>query len=61
MIDAAVVVEAVERAKDLVAERAHGVVQRLEVLLLLVPLERELGAEQLAAHVAPVASRDGQR
>lgn len=40
MVDAAMVVETVERPKDFVANRAHGVVERLQVLLFLVPLER---------------------
>lgn len=61
MVDAAMVVETVERPKDFVTNRAHGVVERLQVLLFLVPLERELGAEQFPAHVTAMASADRQR
>lgn len=60
MIDALVVVQRVQRAEDLVAQVANGVVQRLQVLLLLVAFQRELGAQQFAAHVAPVAGVEGQ-
>lgn len=63
VVDALVVVQAVERTEHLVAEIAHRVVERLQVLLLLVALQRELRAQQLAADVAPVAGgqRQGQR
>lgn len=50
------VVEAVESPEDLVAEGADGAVERLKVLLLLVPLEGQLRREGLAAHVAGVAA-----
>lgn len=59
VVDRLVVVEGVERAEDLVAERAARRVQRLEVLLLRVPLEREPRREQLAAHLAPVPRAQG--
>lgn len=61
VVDALVVVEAVQRAKDLVAQIADGVVEWLEVLLLFVPLQRQLGAEQFAAHVTSVAGVQWQR
>jgi len=62
MVDALVVVQRVQSAEDLVAQIAHGVVQRLQMLLFLVALKRELGAQQLAADVAPMAGiqRQGQ-
>jgi hypothetical protein len=60
MVDALVVVEAVESPEDLVAEGTDGAVKRLEVLLLLVPLERQLRRECLAADVAGVADARGQ-
>lgn len=61
VVDTAVIVEAVERAKHLVTERTNGIVEGLEVLLFLVPLERKFGAEQLAAHVTAMASIHRQR
>lgn len=61
MIDALVVVEAVQGPEDLVAEGADGTVQRLEVLLLLVPLQRQLRREGLAAHVAGIADARWQQ
>lgn len=61
MIYALVVVEAVQRAKDFVAQIANGIIERLQVLLFLVPLQRQLCAEQFAAHVAAVASVQWQR
>lgn len=54
VVDALVVVERVERAEDLVAERAARRVQRLQVLLFRVPLERQPRRQQLAAHLAAV-------
>uniref|UniRef100_A0A182J5P8 Uncharacterized protein n=1 Tax=Anopheles atroparvus TaxID=41427 RepID=A0A182J5P8_ANOAO len=57
VVDALVIVQAVQRAKHLVAEVAHRIVERLQVLLLFVPLEGQLGTQQLTAHVAPVARR----
>lgn len=59
VVDALVVVERVERAEDLVAERAARRVQRLEVLLLRVALEGQPRGQQLAAHLAPVARAQG--
>lgn len=61
VIDALVVVQAVQRAEHLVAEIAHGIVQRLQMLLLLVPFQGQLRAEQLSADVAPVTGSEGQR
>lgn len=61
MVDAPVVVETVESTKHFVAKRAHGVVQGLQVLLFLVPLESELGAEQFPANVTAMTSADRQR
>lgn len=61
VVDALVVVQAVQRAKHLVAQIADGIVQRLQVLLLLVSLQRELGAQQFAADIAPMAGGKGQR
>lgn len=62
MVDALVIVQTVERAEDLVAQIADRIVQRLQVLLLLVPLQRQFCAEQFAADVATVArgQRQGQ-
>lgn len=54
VVDALVVVERVERAEHLVAQRAARRVQRLQVLLLRVPLQRQPRGQQLAAHLAPV-------
>lgn len=54
VVDALMVVERVERSEHLVAEGAARRVQRLQVLLLGVPLEREPRGEQLAAHLAAV-------
>lgn len=59
VVDALMVVEGVERAEDLVAEAAARRVQRLQVLLLRVPLEREPRGEQLAAHLAAVPRAQG--
>lgn len=59
MVDALVIVQTVERAEDLVAQIADRIVQRLQVLLLLVPLQRQFRAEQFAADVTTVAR--GQR
>lgn len=55
MVNAFVVVETVERAKHFVTQIADGVVQRLQMLLFLVPFQRELRAQQFAAHIASVA------
>lgn len=55
VVDALVVVEGVEGAEHLVAEGAPGRMQRLQVLLLSVTLEREPRRQQLAAHLATVA------
>lgn len=55
MVDALMVVERVEGAEHLVAEAAARRVQRLQVLLLRVPLQREPRRQQLAAHLAAVA------
>lgn len=54
VVDALMVVERVERSEHLVAEGAARRVQRLQVLLLGVPLEREPRGQQLAAHLAAV-------
>lgn len=54
VVDALMVVERVERTEHLVAEGAARRVQRLQVLLLGVPLEREPRGQQLAAHLAAV-------
>lgn len=43
------------------AECANGVVEWLDVLLLLVPFERQLRAEQFTADVASVGGAQGQR
>lgn len=61
MVDALVIVQAVERPEHLVAERAHRAVERLKVLLLLVPLQGELRGEGLAAHVARVTDPGRQQ
>lgn len=45
MVDALVVVEAIQRAKDFMAQITNGIIERLEVLLLLVPFQRQLCAE----------------
>lgn len=55
MVNTLVIVEAVQGAEHLVAEITDGVVEGLQVLLLLVALQCQLGAQQFAAHVAPVA------
>lgn len=55
MVDALVIVQAVQRPEHLVAERADRAVQGLEVLLLFVPLEGELRREGFAANVAGIA------
>lgn len=60
VVDALVVVQTVEGAEDLVAQVADRIVQWLQVLLLLVSLQRELGAQQFAAHIAPVTGGEGQ-
>lgn len=44
MVNAFMIVQAVKRAKHFVTQITDGIVQRLQVLLLLVPLERELCA-----------------
>lgn len=54
VVDALMVVERVERSEHLVAQGAARRVQRLQVLLLGVPLEREPRRQQLAAHLAAV-------
>lgn len=54
VVDTLMVVERVEGAEHLVAEAAARRVQRLQVLLLRVPLEREPRGQQLAAHLAAV-------
>lgn len=59
VVDALMVVERVEGAEHLVAEAAARRVQRLQVLLLRVPLEREPRGEQLAAHLAAVPRAQG--
>lgn len=64
VVDALVVVERVERAEHLVAETAARRVERLQVLLLRVPLEGEPRRQQLPAHLAAVprghcTTRDG--
>lgn len=55
VVDALMVVERVESSEHLVAEAAARRVQRLQMLLLGVPLQREPRGQQLAAHLAPVA------
>jgi hypothetical protein len=55
MINALVIIQAVERAEHFVAEIAHGIVQRLQVLLFLVPFQCELRAQQLSTNVAAMA------
>ena len=55
VVDALMVVERVERSEHLVAQGAARRVQRLQVLLLGVPLERQPRGQQLAAHLAAVA------
>lgn len=52
MVDALVIVQAVERPEHLVAERADRAVQGLIVLLLFVPFQGELRGEGLAAYFA---------
>jgi len=54
VVDALVIVQAVQRPEHLVADRADRVVQWLIVLLLFVPFQGELRREGLAAHVARV-------
>lgn len=54
VVDALVIVQAVERPEHLVAKRADRAVQGLKVLLLFVPFQGELRREGLAAHVARV-------
>lgn len=54
VVDALVVVQRVEGPEHLVAEAAARRVQRLQVLLLGVPLEGQPRGQQLAAHLAPV-------
>lgn len=61
MIDTSVIVQRVQCAEHFVAQIANGVVQRLQVLLILVPFQGQLGAEQFAANVAAVAGGQGQR
>lgn len=56
VIDALVIVQAVERPEHLVAKRADRAVQGLKVLLLFVPFQGELRRESLAAHVARVTN-----
>lgn len=58
VVDALMVVERVERPEHLVAEAAASRVQRLQVLLLRVPLQREPRREQLAADLAAVAGAE---
>lgn len=60
VIDALVVVKTVQRAEHLVAQIAHCIVQGLQVLLLLVPFQRQFRAQQLAAHVTSMARGQGQ-
>jgi len=50
VVNALVVVETVERAEHFVAHVADGRVQRLVVLLFDVPLQRQPGAQALAAY-----------
>lgn len=61
MVDALVVVQAVQGAEHLVAQIADRIVERLQVLLLLVPLQGQLGAQQFAAHVTAMARGQRQR
>lgn len=61
VVDALVVVQRVQGAKDLVAQITYGVVQRLQMLLLLVPLQGELRAQQLATDIAAMARVQRQR
>lgn len=61
MVDALVVVQAVECPEHLVAERADRAVQGLKVLLLFVPFQGEFCGEGLAAHVARVANSRWQQ
>lgn len=60
VIDALVVVQTVQRAEHLVAQIAHCIVQGLQVLLLLVPFQRQFRAQQLAAYVTSMARGQGQ-
>jgi len=61
VVDALVIVQAVQRPEHLVADRADRVVQWLIVLLLFVPFQGELGGERLAAHVARVTNSRRQQ
>lgn len=61
VVDALVIVQAVQRPEHLVAERAHRAVQGLEVLLLFVPFQGELRGEGLAADVAGIANARRQQ
>lgn len=54
MINALVIVQAVESSENFVAQDANGTIEWLEMLLLFVPLERELGRQFFPAHVAGV-------
>lgn len=56
VVDALMVVERVERSEHLVTQAAARRVQRLQVLLLRVPLEGQPRGQQLAAHLAAVPS-----
>lgn len=61
VVDALVIVQAVERPEHLVAERADRAVQGLKVLLLFVPFQGELRGEGFAAHVARVTDSRRQQ
>lgn len=61
MVDALVVVQAVQRPEHLVAERADRAVQGLKVLLLFVPFEGELRGQGFTANVAGIADARGQK
>lgn len=55
MIDAFVVIQGVKSAKNFVAQVADGIVERLQMLLLLVALQCQFRAEQLATDIATMA------
>lgn len=42
------------------AERAHSVVERLQMLLLLVSFQSEFGAEQFAADITAMGGHQGK-
>lgn len=61
VIDALVVVQRVQSAKDLMAQITHGIVQRLQMLLLFVTFQGKLRTQQFSTNIAAMARVQRQR